>query len=38
MIPKDHLLQRIEVFATTVLAEQLKAFYSDIGQPRSILS
>jgi transposase len=36
MIPKDHLLRRINVFATAVLAdlhEQLKAFYSDIGRP-----
>jgi hypothetical protein len=33
MIPTDHLLRRINVFATAVLAdlhEQLKAFYSDI--------
>jgi len=32
----DHLLRRIDVFATAVLAdlhEQLKAFYSDIGRP-----
>src|SRR6185369_1035147 len=32
MIPTDHLLRRINVFATTVLADlnyQLKAFYSD---------
>ena len=31
MIPKDHLLRRINVFATAVLAdlhEQLKTFYS----------
>src|SRR6476659_2145899 len=36
MIPADHLLRRINVFATAVLAdlhEQLKAFYSDIGRP-----
>jgi transposase len=36
MIPRDHLLRRINVFATAVLAdlhEQLKAFYSDIGRP-----
>jgi transposase len=36
MIPTDHLLRRINVFATAVLAdlhEQLKAFYSDIGCP-----
>src|SRR5260221_14298650 len=36
MIPTDHLLRRINVFATAVLAdlhEQVKAFYSDIGRP-----
>src|SRR3954468_12938132 len=36
MIPKDHLLRRINRFATAVLADlhdQLKAFYSDIGRP-----
>ena len=36
MIPTDHLLRRINVFATAVLADlhhQLKAFYSDIGRP-----
>jgi transposase len=36
MIPTDHLLRRINGFATSVLAdldEQLKAFYSDIGRP-----
>ena len=36
MVPPDHLLRRIHVFATAVLAdlhEQLKAFYSDIGRP-----
>jgi hypothetical protein len=36
MIPTDHLLRRIDVFAIAVLAdlhEQLKAFYSDIGRP-----
>ena len=36
MIPADHLLRRINGFATTVLADlhdQLKAFYSDIGRP-----
>jgi transposase len=36
MMPKDHLLRRINVFATAVLAdlhEQLKTFYSDIGRP-----
>jgi len=36
MMPSDHLLRRINVFATAVLADlhqQLKAFYSDIGRP-----
>jgi transposase len=36
MIPADHLLRRINVFATAVLAdlhEQLKTFYSDMGRP-----
>jgi transposase len=36
MIPADHLLRRINVFATAVLAdlhEQLKTFYSDVGRP-----
>src|ERR1700739_394193 len=36
VILADHLLRRINVFATAVLAdlhEQLKAFYSDIGRP-----
>ena len=36
MIPTDHLLRRINVFATAALADlhhQLKAFYSDIGRP-----
>ncbi len=36
MIPRDYLLQRINVFATAVLTDlhqQLKAFYSDIGRP-----
>src|ERR1700730_2338440 len=35
MIPKGHLLRRIDVFATAVLGdlhEQLGPFYSDIGQ------
>ena len=39
MIPANHLLRRINVFAIAVLAdlhEQLKAFYSDIGRPSSI--
>jgi transposase len=36
VIPADHLLRRINVFATSVLAdlhEHLKSFYSDIGRP-----
>jgi len=36
IIPTDHLLQRINVFAAAVLADlhqQLKGFYSDIGRP-----
>src|SRR5438477_1954218 len=36
MTPTDHLLRRINGFATAVLADlhgQLKAFYSDIGRP-----
>jgi transposase len=36
MIPKTHLLRRLNVFATAVLAdlhEQLKPFYSGIGRP-----
>ena len=36
MIPADHLLRRINAFATAVLAdlrEQLQPFYSDIGRP-----
>ena len=36
VIPAGHLLRRINVFATAVLAdlhEQLKAFYSDLGRP-----
>ena len=36
MIPTDHLLRRINVFTTAVLADlhyQLKRFYSDIGRP-----
>ena len=36
MIPADHLLRRINGFATAVLADlhdQLKAFYSEIGRP-----
>ena len=41
MIPTDHLLRRIDVFATAVLAdlhEQLKAFYSTIGRPQNSFS
>ena len=36
VIPENHLLRRIDVFVTTVLADvhkQLQAFYSDIGRP-----
>ena len=36
MIPTDHLLRRINTFATAVLSDlhqQLKGFYSDIGRP-----
>jgi transposase len=36
MIPTDHLLRRINGFATAVLADlhqQLKGFYSEIGRP-----
>jgi transposase len=36
IIPTDHLLRRINVFATAVLADlhqQLKGFYSEIGRP-----
>src|ERR1700756_2137983 len=36
MIPADHLLRRINVFATAVLADlhhRLTPFYSDIGRP-----
>jgi transposase len=36
MIPPDHLLRRINVFATAALADlqqQLKGFYSEIGRP-----
>ena len=35
-IPENHLLRRINVFATAVLAdlhEQLTTFYNDIGRP-----
>lgn len=36
MIPKDHLLRRMDVFVSAVLTDlhaQLKPFYSDIGRP-----
>jgi transposase len=36
VIPKNHLLRRINVFVTAVLGdlhEQLEPFYSDIGRP-----
>jgi transposase len=36
MIPKGHLLRRINVFVTSMLGdlhEQLGPFYSDIGRP-----
>jgi hypothetical protein len=36
VIPKEHLLRRMNVFVTGVLADvhqQLKSFYSDIGRP-----
>src|SRR5215468_89785 len=36
VIPKNHLLRRMNVFVTTALAdlhEQLKPFYSEIGRP-----
>jgi transposase len=36
VIPESHLLRRLDVFVTTVLAdlhEQLQPFYSDIGRP-----
>jgi transposase len=36
MVPKDHLLRRINVFVASVLGdlhEQLGPFYSDIGRP-----
>jgi transposase len=35
-VPKDHLLRRIDVFVTGVLADlhqELKPYYSDIGRP-----
>jgi transposase len=36
MVPKDHLLRRMDVFVTAVLADlplQMRPFYSDIGRP-----
>jgi transposase len=36
VVPKDHLLRRMNVFVTGVLADlhqQLRPFYSDIGRP-----
>jgi transposase len=36
MIPREHLLQGIDVFVTAALTDlhdQLKPFYSDIGRP-----
>jgi len=36
MVPRDHLLRRMDVFVTTALSDlhaQLKPFYSDIGRP-----
>jgi transposase len=36
MVPRDHLLRRMDVFVSAVLADlhaQLKPFYSDIGRP-----
>jgi transposase len=36
VVPRDHLLRRVNVFATAVLSdlhEQLRPFYSDIGRP-----
>lgn len=36
VIPENHLLRRLDVYVTTVLAdlhEQLQPFYSDIGRP-----
>ena len=41
MIPPDHLLRRINVFATAVLADlhdQLKTFYATSAGPRLIPS
>ena len=36
MVPRDHLLRRMDVFVTTALGDlhaQLKPFYSEIGRP-----
>jgi transposase len=36
MVPRDHLLRRMDVFVGSALADlhaQLKAFYSDLGRP-----
>jgi transposase len=36
VLPKDHLLRRMNVFVTFVLEDlhqQLKAYYSDMGRP-----
>ena len=36
MVPRDHLLRRMDVFVSAVLTDlhaQLKPFYSDIGRP-----
>jgi transposase len=36
LVPKNHLLRRLNVFVTTVLAdvhEHLRTYYSDIGRP-----
>jgi transposase len=36
MVPKDHLLRRIDVFVTSALDDlrkQLRPFYSDVGRP-----
>lgn len=36
MVPKDHLLRRMDVFVSAALSDlhaQLKSFYSDIGRP-----
>ena len=36
MVPRDHLLRRMDMFVTSALSDlhvQLKPFYSDIGRP-----